>query len=52
MVHPDPFFRPSAATLLADPRLNLATTHTKSQLYVELKQAKEKLKRLQKAAGR
>lgn len=47
MVHPDPAARPTAAKLLANPLLNPTMTKSRSQLYKELKEAREKVAQLE-----
>ena len=43
MVHPDPGSRPSSTRLLANSSLNPSMNKSRSQLYKELREAKEKV---------
>lgn len=48
MVHPDPGSRPSSTRLLANSSLNPSMNKSRSQLYKELREAKEKVALLEK----
>ena len=47
MVNPDPNARPSASKLLVNPTLNPSINKSRSQLYKELKAARERVARLE-----
>ena len=47
MVHPDPSSRPSSSKLLVNPTLNPSINKSRSQLYKELKAARDKVARLE-----
>jgi len=47
MVHPDPLARPTASKLLTNSSLNPSMNKTRSQLYKELREYKEKVARLE-----